>query len=206
MKKISGILFATIFMLAYSGISAQDFHLTSGGKTRTIKAGTFISLQLPVPGQKPCLKCDLNYMAGQFMSYTDGKLKLRLIHSDIVIPDGDKNAGYIHRNFKNETNQSVVEISTDSILTITKKGVKKLSNRTTGEKVGMFLVILGASNVLSAPLAEAVEKDGAVPFVLVGLSEIISGGIVGAAFSQKTLVTSPDFPQKRSQKKIWVIN
>lgn len=63
------------------------------------------------------------------------------------------------------------------------------------------LPAFGAGNILSAPLAQTLDKDGAVTFGLIGLSEILAGGIIGAASVQKALIVSPDFPQKGIRRK-----
>jgi hypothetical protein len=205
MKKNSGIFFAVIFLLTYSGISAQDIKLTSGSKTKTIKAGTFIEISLATLGQEPCLKCPVNGVRGRLVSSADGKINLAVYQSREPLIEEKNNVGSLIKNYKKKDIPTLSFTGTD-ILSITKKGKNKIKKYTPVQSLGMVLTLFGFGNLISAPYVIQADTKTANTLIGVGLTEMASGIILGRAFQQKTFYTSESCPQKKPGKKIWVLN
>jgi len=198
------LLFAGIFLCITSALHAQDLQLTSGKKSKTIKAGTFIEVQLPSDIQGPCVKC-ANSMRGQMISYVDGKLNLQVKQSVETLMEGQNSIGYLNKNYKTK-DMPTLTIPREKILSITIKGKKKMRKRTTGEVLGIVVTMLGISHLISAPIAELTEDGGGSILLGLGLAELVTGIILGPSLQQKPFITSEECPQKRNGKKIWVLN
>ncbi len=205
MQKISSLLFAALFLLAYSGISAQDIKLTSGSKTKTIKAGTFIEISLATPAQEPCLKCPVNGVRGRLVSSADGKISLAVYQSREPLIEEKNNVGSLTKNYKKKDVPTLSFDRTD-ILSVTKKGKNKIKKYTPVQSIGMVLTIIGFGNLVSAPYVSHSDSKTANTLIGAGLTEMVSGIILERAFQQKTFFTSESCPQKKPGKKIWVIN
>jgi len=95
---------AAIILYIASGIEAQDISLTIGKRTKTIKAGTFIQVQLPVPNQEPRVNCPINSMSGQLISYGNGKLNLLVKRSVEPLSEGNTNVGYLKKITRTKEN------------------------------------------------------------------------------------------------------
>ncbi len=199
------LFFTGIFLCIGSILNAQDLLLTSGKKSKTIKAGTYISVRLPALNQEPCDNCQ-KYLAGQLISFENKHLKLRVMESNEPVVEEKKNVGHSYKKYVQEATQPIRIIPNDSILSITKKGMKKLRSRTTGEVVGIVLTFYGMGHIMSAPVAELRENNSGGLFLVLGLSEMVAGAIIGTCLQQKPYITSADCPQKRINKKIWVLN
>ncbi len=205
MKKFSSILFAALFLFAYSGVSAQNIHLTSGSKTKTIKAGTFIEIGLATPDQEPCLKCPVNGVRGRLVSSGDGKISLDVYQSREPLMKEKTNVGYLIKTYKKKDIPTQSFVLTD-ILSITKKGKHKIKKYTPVQSVGMVLTLIGFGNLVSAPYVSHSDTKTANTLIGVGLTEMVTGIILGRAFHQKTFYTSESCPQKKPGKKIWKLN
>lgn len=205
MKKISGILFAALFLFTYSGTWAQDIMLTSGSKTRTIKAGTFIEISLATPGQELCNKCPVYGVRGRLVSAGDGKISLAVSQSREPLMEEKTNVGYLTKNYKKKAIPTLSFPLTD-VLSITKKGKNKIKKYTPVQSVGMVLTVIGFGNLVSAPYVSHSDTKTANTLIGVGLTEMVTGIILGRAFRQKTFYTSESCPQKKPGKKIWVLN
>lgn len=205
MKKISSLLFAALFLLAHSGITAQDIKLTSGNKTKMIKSGTFIEISLAAPGQEPCLKCPVNGVRGRLVSAGDGKINLAVSQSREPLMEEKTNVGYLIKNYKKKAIPTLSFPLTD-VLSITKKGKNKIKKYTPVQSVGMVLTVIGFGNLVSAPYVSHSDTKTANTLIGVGLTEMVTGIILGRAFRQKTFYTSESCPQKKPGKKLWVLN
>ncbi|MEP6793111.1 MAG: hypothetical protein ABJB16_02205 [Saprospiraceae bacterium] len=205
MKNISSILFAALFLLAYSAMSAQHIKLTSGSKTRTIKAGTFIEISLATPGQEPCNKCPVYGVRGRLASSTDGKISLAVSQSREPLMEEKTNVGYLTKNYKKKATPTLSFPVTD-ILSVTKKGKNKINKYSALQSVGMALTVIGFGHLISAPYVSQSDTKTANTLIGAGLAGMVSGIIINRTFRQKTFYTSESCPQKKPGKKIWVLN
>ena len=195
-----------IFLLFAFGIQGQDLQISSGGKTKIIKAGTFIRLELPHPNDEPCDKCQRNTITGELLSNVDEKVKLKVEESYEPLLLENKNVGYIFKNYGSKTNQLTLDIPHNIIMSITKMGNKKLNKTPTLSGIGMGLMLIGMSHLISAPIAELGEDGSGGLLLLLGLPELVTGIILYSAIRHKTFITRESCPGRGVGEKIWELN
>jgi len=76
----------------------------------------------------------------------------------------------------------------------------------TGEIVAHILFLLGAGHMISAPIAGVTDDQTGESLLRVGAIEIATSMFFNSIVKQKTYVTSEDYPNKKTGKKIWVLN
>lgn len=199
------VFIVTIILYLASAIEAQDIQLTSGNKSKTIKAGTFIEVALSGNGQEPCANCT-NSVRGELISYVDGNLKLKGTQVREPLMDGETNVGYLVKYYKKKNTIPTLSATREEILSIVVKGKKKMKKRTTGSSIGMILTMFGAAHLVAAPVSELSENNSGSLLLGLGLAEMISGLVIGGMFPQKVYITSEACPQKKPDEKIWVLN
>lgn len=190
-------------LILNSLISAQDIKLQNGNQLKTVKAGTFIDLTMTYPGMEPCNgRC--NGARGQLISYVDGVVKLKVHQSIEPLMDKNKKVGNLSKAYSN-SDYPVISIPKDDILSITKKGNKRIKKFTPMQSVGMTLTLLGAANLVSGIEVRDYGKDASNTLLGVGITELVFGIILVSSFDQKTYITSLNCPLKRNNGKIWVL-
>ncbi len=203
--KLTFIILFGFILSNISSIKAQDLVLTSGSKSKTIKAGTFIELYLSPPNLEPCRKCPLNGIRGQLVSSIDGKLTLKVYHAIEPITEENSNIGNVTKNYKKKDVPTQI-FSRENILSITVKGKKKIKKYTPPQSVGMVLILFGFGHLISAPIVSIEDNDTANTLIGVGLTEMALGIALETTFKQKTYFTSEACPNKKTGNKLWVIN
>lgn len=193
------VLFIALQFLIYPCI-AQDLILISGNREKTIKTGTFIQLQLPDQNQQPCDDCPLHLMKGQFLGIENDQLRLRVSFTSETMSADETIIGYVTKNYTDKGNSPVLTIPKDIILSITKKGRKKLMDTHPGDGAAIVLGIVGLGSL--AAIAVADEEAG--PLLTAGIIEIGIAAIMGSIFKQKKFITSPECPDKKNHR-IWVL-
>ncbi len=184
-------------------ISAQDITLSSGKRTKSIKAGTFIQVELPVENREPCEKCSFNGVRGQVVSFADGKLNLRVFNSRETLYEEEKGIGYQDLSYKAKGSQPVITIPVDDILSITPKGKNKIKSKPTGRTIGVVIMLLGLGHMSAAPVVGITAADEANTLLWLGLSEFVAGIAIAAIVNEKTFITSENCPHKADGQKIW---
>ena len=192
-------IFITLQIIIYSG-TTQDLNLISGNSERTIKSGTFIQIQLPAQNQQPCDDCPLHIMKGQFLGIQNDLLRLRVSFTSEIISEDETIIGYVTKNYTDKGNSPILTIPKDIVLSITKKGRKKLIDTHPVDGVAIALGIVGLSSL--AAIAVADEEAG--PILTAGVIEIGIAVIMGSAFKQKKFITSPECPDRKNHR-IWVL-
>ncbi|HUQ67092.1 MAG TPA: hypothetical protein VM101_13105 [Flavitalea sp.] len=186
--------------------TAQDIHLKSGNKFKTIKAGTFIEIELPTPNQEPCAKCKYNFMAGELISSAGDKVTLRVIESLEPLVEEKENVGWVEKKYMAKGKGRVLSIPNDIILSIKQRGKKKLREYKTGGVIGMVLAILGSSQLVAAAINELDEGSQGNLLWISGGAELLTGITLIGVFGQKLYITSFDCPQKLAGQAVWEIN
>ena len=202
MKKLLLVFLCSLPLMTH----AQDLQLTRNGKTKTIKAGTFIEVDLPTASLEPCNTCPIYTMAGQLISSEDNKVRLKIKTSTQPIVNDRIAIGSQTKTFTSGDNAPVMEIPKDIILSITKKGKKKVREHSTPEVIGMTILILGLSHVASSPFVEITEGNDSGFLLALGATEFVAGLVLGMATRQKALITHPDHPANPEKQKIWKLN
>ena len=192
-------IFIPLQFIIYSG-TTQDLNLVSGDSEKTIKTGTFIQIQLPAQNQQPCDDCPLHIMKGQFLGYENDHLHLRISFTSEIISADETIIGYVTKNYTDKEKSPTLTIPKDIILSITKKGRKKLMDTHPGDGAAIALGIVGLSSL--AAIAVADEEAG--PILTAGVIEIGLAVIMGSVFKQKKFITSPECPDKKNHR-IWLI-
>ena len=200
------LLFSIILTLTIRSY-AQDLHLSSGNSKKTIKAGTFIEIDLLPINQDPCDDCALNKITGQLISYADGKLNLRMKSMLKTLLENGNNVGYTSRTYSKKDNAPLVSIPRDSVISITIKGKKRVNEHTAGETIGIVLYAMGSAHIFSAPFIVGTAPDETKTLLWLGLAEATVGMTLGLLFQQKPLITSSDYCLLNNESyKIWSIN
>lgn len=205
MKKTTALVYHLGFILYFcSTLPAQDIQLQNADQIRTIKVGKFIDVKLSYPGLEPCSGC-CNGARGQLISFADGVLKLKVYQSVEPIINGNKSVGSAVKSYQ-KTDYPLMSFNKDNILSITRKGNKRIKKFTPMQSVGITLTMLGAANLLAGAEVRDVSKDASNTLMEVGITEFVTGIILSSTFRQKTYITSPSCPSKRNKGKLWVIN
>ena len=205
MKYLTSLLITSKFILTVLPIDAQDIQMTSGNKTKTINAGTFIEVELATPYQQPCKECPLYMVAGKLVSYDDGKLNLLIQRSREPIVEEKKQTGVLIKKFKQE-DMHVLSVPREEVLSITQRGKKKFKESTAGQAIGRLIFVLGLANMISSPVAAVEDGETGKLLLSLGAIEVLTGMVVNAVFDQKTYFTSENSSLKDRRNKIWVIN
>lgn len=185
---------------------AQDLQLSRNGKTKTIKAGSFIEISLPAPAQEPCEVCPSHAMAGQVLGYDNGILKLKVKTSAEPIVIDKKKIGSQTKTYTSGDGAPVMEIPKDIILSITEKGTKRLREGTTLRTVGAILAMLGVGHLTASGIVELSDDGDGGMLLAIGLAEFVSGIVLAGVHKQKTYITSPQYPGNPETEKIWKLN
>jgi len=192
-------LFITLQFIIYPGLT-QDLILISGNSEKTIKTGTFIQIQLPAKNQQPCDDCPLSIMKGQFLGFQNDQLRLHVSFTSEIMSADETIIGYATKNYTDKGNSPVLTIPKDIILSITKKGRKKLNDTHPGDGAAIVLGIVGLGSL--AAIAVADEEAG--PILTAGVIEIGIAVVMGSVFKQKKFITSPECPDRKDHR-IWVL-
>ena len=175
--------------------------MNSGKARRTIKTGTFIRLELPHDA-RPCKKCEYNSITGKLLSAKKDSITL-LVHSSMHSEmEGDKTPVLIRKSYKKDQ-APTRSVAKDDVLSITKKGRKRVEDRTAAETIGMLFFVWGAAHIAIAPALDDAEKSNA--FIGVGLTEMVLGIAMARIFRQKPIITSQDCPLMKAGKRVWAI-
>ena len=199
-QKSIGIL--AILLCLFSAISAQDLRLSSGGKNKTIKAGTFIEVIVPATGIAPCEKCSHNVLSGKLVSYHDGVLTI-IPHEkkEVLVTDG-KTLGFRETKYTEEMSLASADIPKEDILSVKQSGKKKLKGLTTGQVIATCIGLLGLGHLASIPLA---GENGDL-LAEVGAAEVVVAIVIGVSSTPKTYVTNIKCPgQGKYPGKIWML-
>lgn len=205
MRMLKSIFVTVICSIGITGLSAQDIHLTSGNKTNIIEAGTFIEVMMP-PDQETEIECSRNKVLGEFISYSEGKLKMRVLESLEPLMLEKELAGYTIKKYKSKENKLIIDIPNENILSITQKGKKKLRDNATMDVIGVSLILLGSAHLISAPIVRETTEGRARTLYGLGLAEVITGILFVGIFSQKMYITSEYCPDKKPGAKVWMLN
>ncbi|MEO6132138.1 MAG: hypothetical protein ABIQ02_09840 [Saprospiraceae bacterium] len=206
MKRFQLLLITGILICSLYELSGQDVHLVSGNKTKTIKAGTFIDVRLPIPDQEPCAECPTKSVTGKLISNQDGKLNILVHTASENIAEGSRSIGYSYKKYMRKGSEPNLYIPVDSVLSITFKGAKHIRSRTVMESIGIALTAFGVGTGFSYLVEEVAGENSNASYAYLGLTEIIVGIAMGRSFPQKTYITSESCPQKHPAKKIWKFN
>jgi hypothetical protein len=189
----------------FSYSAAQDLQIESGNKTKTIKAGTFIEVVLPTPNDEPCAKCKYNRMAGEFLSYADDKVQLRIAELSETIVSEKTNIGYQQKIYTHRDKSPVLTIPKDIILSIELKGKKKLRDNKVGFVVGQVLTTTGVALLAGAGLNELSEGNQDNLLWVTGGTGFITGILFLSFFPQKVYITNESCPEAVAGRPIWEI-
>src|SRR5688500_11093978 len=137
--KLSFITLSIVFFTFSVCINAQDLQLRSGKKFKTIKAGTYIEIELPTQNQEPCAKCKYNAMSGELISSTDDKVTLRVIESLEPLVEEKENVAYVEKTYMEEGKGRTLSIPKEIILSVKERGKKNLRDYKTGFVIGQTL-------------------------------------------------------------------
>lgn len=196
-----------IIIFDFSSYSiAQDLQIKSGNKTKTIKAGTFIEIVLPTPNDEDCAKCKYNRMAGEFLSYADDKVQLRIAELSETIVSESTNIGYQQKIYTQKDKSPVLTIPKDIILSIELKGKKKLREYSVGHVVGQVLTTTGVALLMGAGVNELSEGKQDNLLWVTGGSGALTGIILLTIFRQKLYITSERCPEAIAGRPLWEIN
>ena len=206
MKISTAFIYLSGFIIYFcSSTSAQDIQLMSGDHTRKIKAGSFIEINLVSPDQEPCKKCPVKGVRGQLVSFTNGVVNLKLHQTQDPLMDEKNITGNIIKSYK-KAYRPIMSYRTEDILSVKKKGMHKIKKYNAGQSVGMALTVIGFGHLISAPFVSDADTHAANTLIGVGVTEMVTGIILGRAFHQKIYYTSEACPQKKPGQKLWVIN
>lgn len=186
--------------------AAQDLQIKSGNKTKTIKAGTFIEVVLPTPHDEACAKCKYNRMAGEFLSYAEDKVQLRIAELSETIVSENTNIGYQQKIYPHHDKAPVLTIPKDIILSIEMKGKKKLRDYKAGNVVGQIFAATGTALLLGAGVNELSEGKQDNLLWVTGGSGVVTGIILLTIFRQKLYITSERCPEAVAGRPLWEIN
>src|SRR5688572_9462733 len=194
MLKIAHLLL--LLLLIFSTASSQDLQLVSDKSEKTIKAGTYIQVQLPSENQDPCTNCPMNVMIGKLVGYDNNELRLQLSSTREPIVEDRLNVGYITKDFTSEQKAPVMTIPKEVILSITKVGINKPNKMHPVDGVAIVFTVLGIGSLASIPFAD--EQAGKL--LTVGLIELGIGAVMGGVAKQKRFITSPLCPDQKKNK------
>jgi hypothetical protein len=200
--KISLALFLLTFNFLQI-LNAQDLHLISGNKTKTIKAGTYIEVEL-VASPEACVKCPRTAI-GQLISYTNGQVNLRTSGVMEPLVGDESGCGEMIKRYK-KSNMPVLSFSKQDILSIKIKGKNKIQKTTTGKVLGEVLVFMGLTNMISSPLARIEDHEAGNLLLKLGAAEFLAGVIMTEVFDQRVFYMSQNSRQKGNGNKIWDLN
>ena len=199
--------FLLAILLTFPFVSfAQDLQLSRNGKTKIIQAGSYIEISLPAAAQEPCDECPSHTMAGQMLGYENGILRLKVKSSAEPIVSDKKKVGSQTKTYTSGDAAPVMEIPKDIILSVTKKGNKKVREGTTLRSVGAILTLLGAGHLTAWGVLKLTDDSDGDLLLALGLAEFLSGIVLGTAFPQKTFITSSLYPGNPETQKIWKLN
>lgn len=194
-------ILATLLCLI-STINAQDLRLSSGSKSKTFKAGTFLEVTTPATGMAPCEKCSHNILGGKLVSYQNGIATMILYEKKEVLVGDGKTLGFRETKYTEEMSLSNVEIPKGDILSIKQSGKKKLKDLTTGQVIATCLGLLGLGHLASIPLG---GENGDL-LAEVGAAEVVVAIVIGVSSTPKTCVTNIKCPgQGKYPGKIWML-
>lgn len=202
MKPQKTIWILALLLCLISTINAQDLRLSSGSKSKTFKAGTFLQVIIPATGIAPCEKCSHNVLSGKLVSYHDGVLTI-IPHEkkEVLVTDG-KTLGFRETRYTEEMPLSSVEIPKEDILSIRQSGKKKLKDLTTGQAIATCIGLLGLGHLASIPLA---GENGDL-LAEIGAAEVVVAIVLGVSSTPKTHVTNIKCPgQGKYPGKIWML-
>lgn len=189
-------------LLLYSSASSQDLHLVSGKSEKTIKAGTYIQVQLPSKNQEPCPNCPMNVMIGKLIGYDTNMLRLQLSSTRETLTEGNLNVGYATTEYTFERKAPVMAIPSDVILSITKVGKNKPNEMHPLDGVAIVFTVLGIGSLASIAVAD--EQAGKL--LAAGLIELGIAAVIGGVAKQKRFITSPQCPDQKENARMWVFN
>ena len=195
------------FLLCFTiGSKAQDIQLTSGSKTKTIHANTFIRVEIPIPRLEPCSDCAGRSVIGKLISYENGNLKIRVASSYESLLEEEYNIGYLYKKYSDKERQPILDIPREDLLSIMKLGNKRARERTTLESIGIVLLALGTANLISSPIGYESDTDTGNRLLAIGLTEMVIGTVLGVTSQRKPYFLSKDCPKMKEGDKIWVFN
>ena len=189
-------------LLIFSSASSQDLHLVSGKSEKTIKAGTYIQVQLPSENQDPCTNCPMNVMIGKLIGYDTNMLRLQLSSTREPITEGNLNVGYSTTEYTFERKAPIMAIPSDVILSITKVGKNKPNEMHPLDGVAIVFTVIGIGSLASIAVAD--EQAGKL--LTAGVIELGIAAVIGGVAKQKKFITSPHCPDQKENAKIWVFN
>lgn len=199
MKPISLGIF--IFLFVFHSLSSQDLRLNSGKAHRIIKTGTFIRLDLPHDA-RPCKKCEYNSITGKLLSTQRDSISL-LVHSSLhTETEGGQTPVLIRKSYKKDQ-APILSMAKADILSITKKGRKRVGDRTSAEKIGMLFFVWGGAHIAIAPALD--DADQSNTLIGIGLTEMVLGVAMARIFRQKPTITSQECPLMKAGKRLWAI-
>ena len=200
MLKITQILISLLLII--SAASSQDLHLVSGKSEKTIKAGTYIQVQLPSANQDPCTNCPMNVMIGKLIGYENNELRLQVSSTREPITEDNLNVGYATKEYTFGRKAPVMAIPSDVILSITKVGKNKPNELHPLDGVAIVFTVLGIGSLASIPIAD--EQAGKL--LAAGLIELGLAAVIGGVAKQKKFITSPHCPDQKENARMWVLN
>ncbi|MEP6648276.1 MAG: hypothetical protein ABJC12_14395 [Saprospiraceae bacterium] len=203
MKMPHFVFTAIIFFCFNWNMNAQDIHLTSGHRAKTIKTNSLVKIHIPYTNT---ICCTEKVVYGRVISFENGIIRLQKISLFQPLLKSGINVGHTVEIYKGANDQNIAEISIDSIYSITKHPVNKDRKRSTAEGLGLLITLFGLSHVLAAPVAELKEDNSGAFYLFLGLGEIAVGTAVTELFRNKPIVTNEKSTFYKGEGKIWKLN